>query len=139
MNKHRFGVKDKFGKKLLKMRVEHNSYLITLLKFVLERWSVAGELYVLRNICRVLNDHGLAYSRSEVKTCMNKYYDQEKHSAELRSRIYDNAVDKLPKNLDFSPEGDFEGPIEHDFATSNESEATKKPGKGIHPKGQSSA
>ena len=68
-----------FEKRILRMRQEDNSYILTILEEALA-WNLnLDEIVVLCSVLNILDKHNIAVSRNEVKKAFNKYYNKEFH------------------------------------------------------------
>lgn len=72
-----------YQEKILKMRNENNSYVLTLLQEVISWNPFLDEIVCLCEVCSILDKHNLAVSRNEVKKAFNKYYSKEFHGDKI--------------------------------------------------------
>lgn len=63
---------------VIRMRKE-NAYIITILKWVVKQQPLLDEIVSLARVLSILDDAGMAISRTEVRTAFNSFYHKEFH------------------------------------------------------------
>lgn len=69
--------------KIVRMRKENNSYVLTLLQETISWNPMLDEIVCLCDVLRILDRRNLAVSRNEVKKAFNKFYSKENHGDKI--------------------------------------------------------
>lgn len=72
-----------YEEKILQMRTENKSYILTILKEAVLWKPNLDEIVVLCDILRILDENNIAVSRGEVRKAFNKFYNQEYHADKI--------------------------------------------------------